>query len=49
VVIKDSWGAGAKEWKKLGISMVEGKTHLPFGAYRLQAKMLFKSNHPEHL
>jgi len=60
VVSKDLWAqvstykkgsrcAGAKERKKLGLSTVEGKKQLPFMGYRLLAKILFESDHPEHV
>ena len=46
---KGSRRAGAKERKKLGLSTVEGKKNLPFAGYRLLAKLLFESDHPEHV
>jgi hypothetical protein len=46
---KGSRRAGAKERKKLGLTTVEGKKHLPFMGYRLLAKLLFESDHPEHV
>ena len=39
----------ASEKKKLGLSTVEGKKHLPFAAYRKLAKILFESEKPEHI
>ena len=39
----------AREKKKLGLSTVEGKKHLPFAAYRLLAKILFESEKLEHV
>ena len=46
---KGSRRAGAKERNKLGLSTVEGKKHLPFMGYRLLARLLFESDHPEHV
>ena len=40
---------GAQERKKLGVSTVEGKKHLPFKAYKKLAEILFKSDNPEHV
>ena len=39
----------ASQKKKLGLSTVEGKKHLPLAGYRLLSKILFESDKPEHI
>ena len=46
---KGSRREAARERKKLGLSMTEGKKHLPFAAYRYLANILFTSASPEHV
>ena len=46
---KGSRREAARERKKLGLSMTEGKKHLPFAAYRYLAGILFTSASPEHV
>ena len=46
---KGSRREATQDRKKLGLSMTEGKTHLPFAAYRYLANILFTSAYPEHV
>ena len=38
-----------KERKQLGLAAIEGKKPLPFCAYKYLAKIIFKSDEPEHV
>ena len=46
---KGSRRTSAKEKKKLGISTVEGKKHLPLAAYRKLTRLLMESPKPKHI